>query len=172
MAHHQQDHFLPAKVAILTISDTRTLETDTSGALIGQFLTQAGHEIGARVIVKDQIEHIQTAIKPLVSPSAQFDVVITTGGTGFSKRDVTPEALTPLFTKKIPGFGELFRFLSYEEIGSSTIQSRAVAGVCNHTVVFALPGSRGACRLAMEKIILPQIDNTHKPCNFRNILNS
>jgi molybdenum cofactor biosynthesis protein B len=168
---HQTAGFSPSQVAVVTISDTRTLETDTSGGFICQSLQDAGHDVVDRVIVKDDLEVIRRTVKNLLdSKGCQF--IICTGGTGLTVRDVTPDALAPLYTKFIPGFGELFRMLSYDDIGTSTIQSRAEAGLCGHAVVFALPGSTGACRLAMEKIILQQIDPTHKPCNFRGILPS
>lgn len=166
---HQTAPFTPSSVAVITISDTRTFENDTSGDLICQHLKEAGHQLVARQIIKDDLQTIRQTVQDLLAAkNCQF--IICTGGTGLTQRDVTPEALAPLYTKFIPGFGELFRMLSYDDIGTSTIQSRAEAGLCGHAVVFALPGSTGACRLAMEKIILSQIDPTHKPCNFRGIL--
>ena len=160
---------IPARVAVITVSDTRTFDTDKSGALIEQKLEAVGHRVVARRIVADDVKEIQKLVKALVAGNTT-DVVILTGGTGFAARDVTPEAVTPLFTKFIPGFGELFRMLSYQDIGSATIQSRAVAGLAGRTLIFCLPGSTNACQLAMDKIILEQIDNRHKPCNFREIL--
>lgn len=166
MAHQHTDQFLPASVGILTISDTRTPETDTSGQLIEANLENAGHRTLGRKVIKDDVAVIRANLEVyLADESCEF--VIMTGGTGLSARDVTPEAIAPYVTKPIPGFGELFRMLSYEDIGTSTIQSRAEASLCGKTVVFALPGSTGACRLAMSRIILQQIDNTHRPCNFR-----
>lgn len=151
------------------VSDTRTLETDTSGQLIAQKLVQAGHRVAERRICKDDAASIRRAVRGWAK-DPKVDYVIVTGGTGVTRRDVTPDALAPLFTKHVPGFGELFRWLSYAEIGSSTIQSRADAGLVGDTLVFALPGSSGACRLGMEKIILPQLDIRHRPCNFTELL--
>lgn len=159
----------PVSVAILTVSDTRTPDTDTSGNTIVDRLVQAGHRIADRKMCKDDVWTIRDTIAAWVAdPKVEF--VIVTGGTGVTQRDVTPDAVRSLFTKPIPGFGELFRWLSYAEIGTSTIQSRADAGVCGDTVVFLLPGSTGACRLGMEKIILPQLDLNHCPCNLAELL--
>lgn len=156
-------------VAVLTVSDTRTIETDTSGKAIIDRLTQAGHRIADRKMCKDDFQTIRDTLAAWVAdPNVEF--VIVTGGTGVTQRDVTPDAVRSLFTKPIPGFGELFRWLSYSEIGTSTIQSRADAGVCGDTIVFLLPGSTGACRLGMEKIILPQLDLNHRPCNLTELL--
>lgn len=156
-------------VAVLTVSDTRTPETDMSGNTIVERLTQAGHRIADRTLCKDDFQTIRDTIAAWVAdPKVEF--VIVTGGTGVTQRDVTPDAVRSLFTKPIPGFGELFRWLSYSEIGTSTIQSRADAGVCGDTIVFLLPGSTGACRLGMEKIILPQLDLHHRPCNLAELL--
>ena len=169
MSHQKEPVFCGASAAVLTISDTRTSETDTSGNYLTQTLTGAGHRVISHAIVKDELAQIRAAVLALLeAKSCQF--IILTGGTGLTERDVTPEAVRPLYTKAIPGFGELFRMLSFQDIGTSTVQSRADAGLCGHAVVFCLPGSTGACRLAMEKIILPQLDNTHGPCNFRGIL--
>lgn len=156
-------------VAVLTVSDTRIRETDTSGAAIVDRLMQAGHRLVDRKLCRDDYQQIRRIISEWVGdPAVEF--VIVTGGTGLTQRDVTPDAVRSLFTKPIPGFGELFRWLSYGEIGSSTIQSRADAGVCSDTVVFLLPGSTGACRLGMDKIILPQLDLNHRPCNLPELL--
>lgn len=156
-------------VAVLTVSDSRTSETDTSGDVIVDRLTKAGHRLADRRLCKDDCEAIRSVIAGWVAdPKVEF--VIVTGGTGVTQRDVTPDAVRSLFTKPIPGFGELFRWLSYGEIGTSTIQSRADAGVCGDTIVFLLPGSTGACRLGMEKIILPQLDLHHRPCNLAELL--
>ncbi len=156
-------------VAVLTVSDSRTPETDTSGDVIVDRLTKAGHRLADRRLCKDDCEAIRSVIAGWVAdPKVEF--VIVTGGTGVTQRDVTPDAVRSLFTKPIPGFGELFRWLSYGEIGTSTIQSRADAGVCGDTIVFLLPGSTGACRLGMEKIILPQLDLYHRPCNLAELL--
>jgi molybdenum cofactor biosynthesis protein B len=161
--------FVPLNVALLTVSDTRTRENDTSGDLIQERLDAAGHKIAARVILKDDIEALRAQVRMWVVDK-NVDVVISTGGTGLTKRDITPEAVTPLITKPIPGFGELFRWLSYEEIGTSTIESRAFAGVADTTLLFCLPGSTGACRLGMDKIILPQLNATTAPCNLTEML--
>jgi len=160
---------IPASLAVLTVSDSRTRASDRSGDLIAGRLTDAGHELGLREILPDELITIRNRVMDLVR-QGDFDFIITTGGTGFAPRDVTPEAVQTLFTKPLPGFGEVFRMLSYEEIGVSTIQSRATAGLIDNVVAFCLPGSTGACRLAMDEIILPQIDNRHKPCNFREIV--
>lgn len=157
--------FVPVGVAVLTVSDTRTLETDTSGALVVDTLGNLGHRIVERAIVADQVEDIRSAVGRFIANS-DVQVVITTGGTGITARDVTPEAIDPLVTKRIEGFGELFRMLSYADIGASTIQSRAVGAICDKTLVFALPGSTGAVRLALEKILVPQLDLRTNPCNF------
>jgi molybdenum cofactor biosynthesis protein B len=159
----------PLQIAIITVSDTRTLETDKSGGLLMDELLGAGHVIAQRTIVKDDLHKIRAVLAAGVSDD-RVDVVITTGGTGITQRDVTPEALAPLITKPIPGFGELFRYLSYADIGASTIQSRAEAALCGTTLVFLLPGSTGAVRLALDKIILPQLDSRTKPCNFVDLL--
>ncbi|MEK6772154.1 MAG: molybdenum cofactor biosynthesis protein B [Pseudomonadota bacterium] len=161
--------FAALNVAILTVSDTRTPETDTSGDTIADKLKAAGHRVAARVILKDDIEGLRTQVKRWIDDS-KIDAVISTGGTGLTQRDITPEALAPLINKPIPGFGELFRHLSYAEIGSSTIESRAFAGICGGTILFCLPGSTGACRLGMDKIILEQLDSRYKPCNLVELL--
>jgi molybdenum cofactor biosynthesis protein B len=164
-----EKEFIPVNVAILTASDTRTAETDTSGDLIQQKLEAAGHRVVARRIHHDVAEGLRAVVNAWVA-DPDVDAVITTGGTGLTRRDVMPEAVTPLITKPIPGFGELFRMLSYDEIGTSTIESRAFAGVCDDTLVFCLPGSNGACRLGVEKIILPQLDARTRPCNLVTLL--
>ncbi|MEO6602450.1 MAG: molybdenum cofactor biosynthesis protein B [Polyangiaceae bacterium] len=161
--------FTPLRVAIITVSDTRTLDTDKSGGLLLDELLAAGHLISLRSIVKDDLLAIRNAIKTGID-SPVIDVVVTTGGTGITQRDVTPEALTPLVTKAIPGFGELFRWLSYADIGASTIQSRAEGALCGTTLVFLLPGSTNAVRLALDKILLPQLDSRTKPCNLVELL--
>jgi molybdopterin adenylyltransferase len=156
-------------IAVLTVSDTRTLETDTSGALIFEKLSDAGHVVVAREIVPDDLAELRVKLVSWIADE-RVDVVVATGGTGITARDVTPDALAPLVTKPIPGFGELFRMLSYEDIGASTIQSRAEAALCKTTLVFLLPGSNGAVKLALDKIILPQLDSRTKPCNFVALL--
>jgi len=161
--------FLPLAVAVVTISDTRDLQTDTSGALLVEALGAAGHRVAQRHLIRDDLTGIRSLLSTLVAdPSVQ--VVLATGGTGITARDVTVEALEPLVSKWIPGFGELFRWLSYAEIGASTIQSRACAALCEKTLVFALPGSRGAVRLAMDRIVLPQLDARTRPCNFAELM--
>ncbi|MCX4242882.1 molybdenum cofactor biosynthesis protein B [Paraliomyxa miuraensis] len=161
--------FVPVRVAVLTVSDTRTRETDTSGGTVVERLQGAGHHVAARQIVPDDLPVIREQLRAFIT-APDIDVVITTGGTGVTARDVTPEALAPLVTKPIPGFGELFRWLSFAEIGTSTIQSRAEAALCETTYVFLLPGSTGAVRMAMDKILLSQLDVRHRPCNFVELL--
>ncbi len=148
----------PASVRcfILTVSDTRTAETDTSGDAIASMLASAGHTVAGRKIVKDDARAIRDAVS-YAAKSGSNDAVITTGGTGISLRDVTPDALAPLFERTLDGFGELFRMLSYEQVGSASLMSRATAGVLGRAVIFALPGSENAVRLAMEKLILPEV---------------
>jgi molybdenum cofactor biosynthesis protein B len=155
------------RFAVLTISDSRGSDDDASGDLISQGLSDAGHRLVERRIVADDRWQIRAAVSAWVAD--KIDVVITTGSTGVTGRDVAPEALEPLFDKPLSGFGELFRQLSYDEIGASAIQSRATAGRCDHTLVFVLPGSPGACRLGVEKILLPQLDSRTKPCNFASL---
>jgi molybdenum cofactor biosynthesis protein B len=169
MSKKTKGPFIPLNVAVLTVSDTRTRENDTSGDVIQERLTTAGHKIAARAILRDDVEKLREQLRDWMADK-NVDAVISTGGTGLTKRDVTPEAFEPLFTKTIPGFGELFRWLSYEEIGTSTIESRAFAGVADDTLVFCLPGSTGACRTGMDKIILPQLNATTGPCNLTEML--
>jgi molybdenum cofactor biosynthesis protein B len=161
--------FIPVQVGVLTISDTRTLADDKSGALASALLERAGHAVVEREVVRDEIEAIREVLRRWIA-SPRVDVVVTTGGTGVTARDVTPEALAPLISKPIPGFGELFRWISFQEIGTSTVQSRAEAALCDTTYVFLLPGSPSAVRTAMEKILLSQLDNRHRPCNFVELL--
>lgn len=156
-------------IAVLTVSDTRTVDNDTSGATLIEFVQNGGHTLVNREIVPDEEDVIRERIR-VHQADSKVDVVLVTGGTGITLRDVTPEAIAPLVTKEIPGFGELFRMLSYEEIGASTIQSRASAALCGRVLVFALPGSTGAIRLAVEKILRPQLDVRTKPCNFAQLL--
>ncbi|MEM6580895.1 MAG: molybdenum cofactor biosynthesis protein B [Pseudomonadota bacterium] len=157
-------------IATLTVSDTRTPDTDTSGDFLQDALEAAGHRSAARTIVPDDVYQIRATVSVWIA-DADIDAVLVTGGTGFSGRDSTPEALTPLFDKEIDGFGEVFRALSLAEIGSSTVQSRAVAGFANNTVVFCMPGSTGACKTAWNGIICEQLDSSHRPCNFVGVLN-
>lgn len=165
----EQRPFVPVGCAVLTVSDTRTLENDTSGRLAADRLVAMGHVLRGRAIVTDDIPAIQATLRTWIADPA-IDVVVTTGGSGVTLRDVTPEAVAPLGTRHVPGFGELFRWLSYAEIGAATIQSRADAWVCEGTLVFLLPGSTGAVRLAMEKILEPQLDSRTRPCNFVELL--
>ena len=157
------------KVAVLTVSDTRTQETDTSGAFLEEALRDAGHHIADRQIVIDDVYQLRATLSRWIADPG-VEVVLTTGGTGFSGRDSTPEAVAPLFDKVIEGFGEVFRSLSHAEIGSSTIQSRALAGMANGTVIFCMPGSTGACRTAWEGVLRDQLDGEHRPCNFVGVL--
>lgn len=161
--------FSPLNLAVLTVSDTRGLEQDTSGQYLADSLSTAGHTLADRQIIPDDVDKIRTLVSGWIADPGMHGLLIT-GGTGFTLRDSTPEAVSPLLEKEITGFGELFRQLSYEDIGSSTIQSRALGGLANNTVIFCLPGSTGACRLAWEKIIAEQLDSRHKPCNFAELL--
>jgi len=156
-------------VAVMTISDTRTQDTDTSGQYLLEVLAAAGHRAAARAIVVDDIYQIRAVLSNWIADEG-VDAVLITGGTGFSGRDSTPEAVRPLFDKDIDGFGEIFRALSHTEIGSSTIQSRALAGFANNTVVFCMPGSTGACKTAWNGVIREQLDSSHRPCNFVGVL--
>ncbi|MDN3680479.1 molybdenum cofactor biosynthesis protein B [Vibrio tapetis] len=162
---HAESKFEPANIAVLTVSDTRTEENDTSGGYLAEQLQEAGHKLADKAIVIDDMYQIRAIVSKWIADESVQAVMIT-GGTGFTSRDSTPEALVPLFDKQVEGFGELFRTVSYEEIGTSTIQSRAIAGFANHTVIFAMPGSTGACRTAWTKIIKQQMDASHRPCNF------
>ena len=161
--------FLPVRIAIATISDTRTAENDTSGDALAARVTAAGHELAARAIIKDDAGLIETALRGWIADSA-VDVVITTGGTGVTGRDVTPEAFERVLEKKIEGFGELFRMLSYAKIGTSTMQSRALGGVANGTYLFALPGSTGAVKDGWDDILRFQLDSRHRPCNLVELM--
>jgi molybdenum cofactor biosynthesis protein B len=156
-------------IAVLTVSDTRSEDNDTSGDFLCEAAVAAGHQLIERQIVKDDIYQIRAVISAWIA-DANVAAVLVTGGTGFSGRDSTPEAVAPLFDKQIEGFGELFRFLSYEEIGSSTIQSRALGGFANSTVIFCMPGSTGACKTAWNGILSEQLDSRHKPCNYVGVL--
>jgi molybdenum cofactor biosynthesis protein B len=161
--------FIPVNVAVLTVSDTRTAADDTSGTYIADRMTEVGHRVVARESVKDSELAIRSRLAQWIADPG-VDVVIATGGTGVTPRDVTPEALAPLVTKHIPGFGELFRWLSYDEIGTATVQSRADAALCGATYVFLLPGSTGGVKLGVDKILIPQLDHRSKPCNFVMLL--
>ena len=161
--------FVPLNIAVLTVSDTRSLEEDRSGTTLATRITEAGHVLAGRDIVTDDVEKIRTVVKGWTQ-SDGVDVVITTGGTGFTGRDVTPEAIEPLFDKRMDGFSEVFHRISYDKIGTSTIQSRATGGLINQTFVFVLPGSPGACRDAWDGILKAQLDYRHMPCNFVEIM--
>lgn len=162
--------FVPLNIAVLTLSDTRTRENDTSGDLIEEKLKTAGHRVVARSIVREDLDKLRDQFKSWID-DRDVDVIISTGGTGMTQRDLTPEATQPFITKSIPGFGELFRHLSYAEIGTSTIQSRADAGLtANGTIIFMMPGSTNACRLGMDRIILSQLDASFRPCNLVALL--
>ncbi|MFB9887261.1 molybdenum cofactor biosynthesis protein B [Balneatrix alpica] len=157
--------FEPLNIAVLTVSDTRNFDTDSSGDALVEGLTDAGHFLGGRAIVKDDIYQIRAQVSQWIA-DAEVHAILITGGTGFTARDSTPEAMLPLFDKVVEGYGELFRQISYEEIGTSTIQSRALAGIANRTVIFCMPGSTRACQTAWHKIIREQLDSRHRPCNF------
>jgi molybdenum cofactor biosynthesis protein B len=163
----QEQQFL--KVAVLTVSDTRTKETDSSGGFLVKALREEGHTVVAHEIVIDDIYLLRAKVSAWIA-DPDIEVIITTGGTGFGGRDSTPEALAPLFDKHIEGFGEMFRHLSIADIGTSTIQSRALAGLANNTVIFCVPGSTGACRTAWQGILREQLDSRHMPCNFVGVL--
>ncbi len=167
--HFADRRFVPLGIAVIAVSDTRTLETDTAGALLKSLLEADGHACRGRLVVKDDRQAIRAGVQGFViDPEVQ--VVITTGGTGFSGRDVTPEAVEPLFDKRMEGFSVLFHQYSATTVGTSSIQSRATAGLVGDTLVFVLPGSRGACRDAWEGILTHQLDYRHSPCNFVEIM--
>ncbi len=157
------------RVAILTISDSRTLTDDKSGDLLAAFVEADEHQLCDRQLVPDDLYAMRATVSAWIA-DPQIQVVVTTGGTGFTGRDSTPEALSPLFDKHIEGFGELFRQLSYEDIGTSTIQSRALGGIANGTLIFSLPGSSGAVTLGWEKILHNQLDSNFRPCNFAELI--
>jgi len=161
--------FIPLAIAVLTISDTRTEETDKSGAILAERARAAGHRVADKRICRDDIYAIRAIVSQWIA-DADINVVLTTGGTGVTGRDGTPEALAPLFDKVLSGFGEMFRVLSYEDIATSTLQSRAVAGVANATYVFALPGSGGACTLGWDRLIIHQLDYRTRPCNLVELM--
>ena len=169
MSKHVFQEKIGLGVAVLTVSDSRGEKEDTSGKYLAEALVSENHRLLEKSIVRDDIYQIRAQVSRWIA-DAEVQVVLVTGGTGFSGRDSTPEAVLPLFDKPIDGFGELFRYLSYQEIGTSTVQSRAVAGLANETVVFCVPGSTGACRTAWEGILKAQLDSLHKPCNFVGVL--
>ena len=162
-------NFVPVKIAVLTISDTRSLKDDKSGDLLVSKITDAGHFLVKREITQDNIQKIKINLQQSIQ-DPDIDVVISTGGTGLTGRDVTPEAFRSMFDKEIEGFGEMFRYLSFQKIGTSTLQSRALAGVSGGTYLFALPGSPSACRDAWDGLLVHQLDYRHKPCNFVEIM--
>jgi len=161
--------FLPVNIAVLTVSDSRTPGTDTSGDTLAERIATAGHRLVARALVRDEADGIEAHLRDWIA-DASVDVVITTGGTGITGRDVTPEAFQRVLEKEIEGFGELFRMLSYQKIGTSTMQSRAIGGVAGGTYLFALPGSPGACRDAWDDILKWQLDSRHRPCNLVELM--
>jgi molybdopterin adenylyltransferase len=161
--------FIPVRIAILTMSDTRTLAEDKSGNTLADMITADGHTVADRALVKDDIPAIRAKVQSWID-DATIDVVITTGGTGFTGRDVTPEAIKPLFEKEIDGFSTVFHIISFAKIETSTIQSRACAGLAHGTYIFCLPGSPGACKDAWQGILKWQLDNRHRPCNFVEIM--
>ncbi len=163
--HQHSDQLVPLNIVVLTISDTRTQDNDSSGDLLADALAEAGHVLAGRMICKDDVYEMRAHVSRWIA-DPNIDVVITTGGTGFTARDSTPEALLPLFDQSIEGFGELFRQLSHEEVGSSTVQSRCCAGLSNQTLIFCLPGSPNACQTGWNGILLEQLDSRHRPCNF------
>ena len=165
----QSRQFVPLKIAVLTISDTREASEDKSGATLIERIQAAGHVLAERAIVKDEVDKIRQHVKAWIADRS-IDVVITTGGTGFTGRDVTPEAVEPLFEKKMDGFATMFLLVSERKIGTSAIQTRATAGVAKATYIFCLPGSPGACRDAWDEILVDQLDYRYRPCNFVEIL--
>lgn len=160
---------IPLSIAVLTISDTRDEASDRSGQTLVDRLEAAGHRLAEKRIVPDDVYRIRAVVAGWIADDG-VQVVLTTGGTGFTGRDSTPEAVAPLLDKRIEGFGELFRQLSFEEIGSSTVQSRCLGGLSNATVIFCLPGSTGACRTGWDRILQEQLDSRHRPCNFANLV--
>lgn len=162
---HTNSEFIPVRIAVLTVSDRHDETSDTSGHYLQQAAQQAGHQVVAKSLVKENIYQIRAQVSAWIA-SEDVQAILITGGTGFTAQDKTPEALLPLFDREVTGFGELFRMLSFEEIGTATLQSRAVAGMANQTVIFAMPGSTRACHTAWERIIVEQLDACHRPCNF------
>ena len=161
--------FIPLRIAVLTVSDTRTQKTDKSGPLLAQFIEDAGHVLADRAVVEDDEKAIRKQVKKWIKDK-EIDAVITTGGTGFTGRDVTPEAVRPLFEKEIEGFSTIFHMLSYQTVGTSTVQSRACGGLTGGTFIFCLPGSPGACEDAWKGILVHQFDNRHRPCSFIEVM--
>lgn len=163
------DKFIPLNIALLTISDTRVAENDKSGLVLSQAVIKAGHQVHQQSIVKDDIYAIREIVSHWIADPT-VNAIVSTGGTGVTGRDGTPEAVLPLLDKEIMGFGEIFRMISFDEIKTSTIQSRALSGVANGTYIFCLPGSSGACKTAWERIIIDQLDSRHKPCNLVELM--
>lgn len=161
--------FIPLNIAVLVVSDSRTEKTDKSGSLLAERLGKAGHSVYQKLIVPDEIDRIRSTVSDWIADE-DLNVVISTGGTGVTGRDGTPEAVKPLFEKEIEGFGELFRAISYQEIGTSSLQSRAIAGVANGTYIFCLPGSSGACATAWDNILAQQLDYRTRPCNLVELM--
>ncbi|NEV62035.1 molybdenum cofactor biosynthesis protein B [Thiorhodococcus minor] len=167
--HFKKQAFLPLRIAVSTVSDSRTEDQDTSGKYLKESAETAGHQVVAKEIVRDDVYQLRALFSRWIA-DPDINVVLSTGGTGVTGRDSTPEAVTPLLDKRIEGFGELFRQVSFDEIGASTLQSRAFAGLANGTFIFCLPGSTGACRTAWERILLPQLDSRTRPCNFAQLI--
>jgi molybdenum cofactor biosynthesis protein B len=159
----------PVRIAVLTISDTRDEESDTSGHVLAQRLTGAGHQLAAKAIVRDDVGEIRAQVKAWTG-AGDVDVILTTGGTGLTGRDVTPEAIEPLLDKRIEGFSVIFHLVSYQTVGLSTLQSRALAGIIGGVFIFCLPGSNGAVRDGWDRVIAPQLDSRHKPCNLVELM--
>lgn len=162
---HAASSFVSLKIAVLTVSDTRNEDTDTSGKYLVDALRDAGHQLADKQILKDDKYQLRALVSRWIADE-DIQVVLITGGTGFTGRDTTPEAVVPLFDSQIDGFGELFRHLTYQELGTSTVQSRALGGLANRTAIFCLPGSTGACRTGWQGILAEQLDAAHTPCNF------
>src|SRR5579872_1276165 len=169
MALDESRSFIAVNIAVLTVSDTRTLANDTSGTTLAERIAKAGHRVAARTIEKDDAGAIERHLRAWIA-DPEIDVVITTGGTGITGRDVTPEAFDRVLEKKIEGFGELFRMISFQKIGTSTMQSRAIGGVAHGTYLFALPGSTGAVKDGWDEILRWQLDNRHRPCNLVELM--
>jgi molybdenum cofactor biosynthesis protein B len=168
-ANNEARSFIPVRIAVLTISDTRTLDNDTSGQTLADRIAEAGHQLSARKIIKDDVRAIRHVVRDWTNRN-DIDVIISTGGTGLTGRDVTIEAMRPLFEKEVDGFGTLFHMVSFGKVGTSTIQSRATAGIMKGKYIFCLPGSPGACRDGWDEILKSQLDYRHMPCNFVEIM--
>ena len=171
MAHQLSKDKVPLNIAVLTVSDTRTFENDTSGQYLVDALEEAGHTLADRALLKDDVYQLRAQVSAWIADE-KIEVVLITGGTGFTDRDSTPEAIKPLLDKEVEGLGEMFRQISWQEIGTSTVQSRALAGLANHTLIACLPGSTGACRTGWTQLLEPQLDARQGPCNFVGHLRS